>query len=286
MNILVVGSGGREHALSWALKKNSGRALNLYCAPGNAGISQIAECVNIKATDVAAMATFAEEKAIDLTIVGSEAPLAAGMVDEFKQHNLTIAGASREAARLESSKAFAKNFMARHNIPTAHYRIADSISEAQRILSTGEFGGEDLSVVIKADGLAAGKGVIIARSRGEAASAINVLMEGRLVGAEAARRIVIEEALSGPEASLLLFSDGRDYKLMPAARDHKRVGEDDTGPNTGGMGAITDGSVLDEETLRLVVREVVEPTLEGARHEGFPFSGILFIGLMLTPDGP
>jgi phosphoribosylamine--glycine ligase len=286
MNILVVGSGGREHALSWALKKNAGRALNLFGAPGNAGISQIAECVNIKATDVAAMAAFAEEKGINLTIVGSEAPLAAGMVDEFKRRNLMIAGASREAARLESSKAFAKNFMARHNIPTAHYRIADSISEAQRILSTGEFGGEDLSVVIKADGLAAGKGVIIARSRGEAASAINVLMEGRFVEAEAARRIVIEEALSGPEASLLLFSDGRDYQLMPAARDHKRVGENDTGPNTGGMGAITDESVLDERTLRLVVREVVEPTLEGARHEGFPFSGILFIGLMLTPDGP
>ena len=286
MNILVVGSGGREHALAWALKKNSKRALNLYCAPGNAGISQIAECVDIKATDVVAMAAFAEEKRIDLTIVGSEAPLAAGMTDEFERRNLAIAGASREAARLESSKAFAKNFMARHNIPTARYRIADSISDAQRILNRGEFGGEDLSVVIKADGLAAGKGVIMAQSRAEAASAINVLMEGKLVEPEAARRIVLEEALSGPEASLLLFSDGRDYQLMPAARDHKRVGENDTGPNTGGMGAITDKSVLDEASLYQVVREVVEPTLEGALSEGFPFRGVLFIGLMLTADGP
>jgi len=286
MNILVIGSGGREHALSWALKKNASRPLNLYCAPGNAGIQQIAECVNIKATDVAMMAAFAEEKRIDLTVVGSEAPLAAGMADEFRERNLAIAGASLEAARLESSKAFAKNFMARHNIPTARYHIADSISEAQRVLSTGEFGGEDLSVVIKADGLAAGKGVIMARSRAEAQSAINDLMEGKLVEAKAARRIVIEETLTGPEASLLLFSDGRDYQLMPAARDHKRIGENDTGPNTGGMGAITDSSVLDDETLRRVISEVVEPTLEGARHEGFPFRGILFIGLMLTPDGP
>jgi phosphoribosylamine--glycine ligase len=286
MNILVVGSGGREHALAWALKKNSKVPLNLYCAPGNAGISQFAEAVNIKATDVAALAEFAEEKSIDLTVVGSEAPLAVGIVDAFKERKLAIAGASREAARLESSKAFAKNFMARHKIPTARYRIADSISEAQGILDAGEFGGEDLSVVIKADGLAAGKGVIVAQSRAEAVSAVNALMEGGLVEADAARRIVIEEALSGPEASLLLFSDGRDYALMPAARDHKRVGENDEGPNTGGMGAITDGSVLDEETLQCVISEVVEPTLEGARAEGFPFSGILFIGLMLTPSGP
>src|SRR4051812_11896267 len=144
MNILVVGSGGREHALAWALQETSKEALNLYCAPGNAGISQLAECVNIQATDVATMAEFAEEKRIDLTVVGSEAPLAAGMADEFRERKLAIAGASSEAARLESSKAFAKNFMARHHIPTARYRIADSIVEAQKILGTGEFGGEDL----------------------------------------------------------------------------------------------------------------------------------------------
>jgi len=286
MKILVVGSGGREHALLWALNKSARRQLKLYCAPGNAGIADIAECVEIDATDITSLVQFAEEQQVDLTVVGSEAPLAAGIVDEFERRKLTIAGASRDAARLESSKAFAKDFMARHNIPTARYRIADSISDAQRILESGEFGGEDSSVVIKADGLAAGKGVIVARSRSEASSGINDLMKGSLVGTEAARRIVIDETLTGREASLLLFADGRNYALMPPARDHKRIGENDTGPNTGGMGAITDASVLDEETLTRVVREVVEPTLEGARSEGFPFRGILFVGLMLTVEGP
>lgn len=286
MNILVIGSGGREHALLWALQKSANRSLKLFCAPGNAGIAQLAERIDISATDVSSLARFAEEKKLDLTIVGSEAPLAVGVVDEFERRGLAIAGASRAAARLESSKAFAKDFMAKYRVPTARYRIAGSVSDAQRILDSGEFGDEDASTVIKADGLAAGKGVIVARSRSEASSAVNVLMEGRLVEAAAAKRIVIEEALDGREASLLLFADGRDYALMPAARDHKRVGENDTGPNTGGMGAITDSSVLDEETLSRVVREVVEPTLEGARAEGFPFRGILFIGLMLTAAGP
>ncbi|MDT4897222.1 MAG: phosphoribosylamine---glycine ligase [Acidobacteriota bacterium] len=286
MNILVIGSGGREHALLWALHKSARGRVRLVCAPGNAGIAQIAECVDINATDVSSLARFAKEQGIGLTIVGSEAPLAAGVVDKFEQRGLAIAGASRAAARLESSKAFAKDFMARHGVPTARYKIANSVSEAQRILDSGEFGSEDASVVIKADGLAAGKGVVVARSRSEASSAVNVLMEGGLVEAAAAKRIVIEEALDGREASLLLFADGRDYALMPAARDHKRIGENDTGPNTGGMGAITDPSVLDEETLRRVVREVVEPTLAGAQAEGFPFRGVLFVGLMLTTNGP
>ncbi|HJU54819.1 MAG TPA: phosphoribosylamine--glycine ligase, partial [Pyrinomonadaceae bacterium] len=286
MNILVIGSGGREHALAWSLNKSARRPLKLFCAPGNAGIGEVTALVDIGATDVKALAQFAEEKGIDLTIVGSEAPLAAGLVDEFERRGLRIAGASRAAARLESSKAFAKDFMARHNVPTARYRIVNSPRDAQRVLGAGEFGTEDSSVVVKADGLAAGKGVIVARSRSEATSAVNVLMEGGLVGADAAKRVVLEEALEGREASLLLFTDGRDYALMPAARDHKRVGENDTGPNTGGMGAITDPSVLDEETLARVVSEVVEPTLEGARAEGFPFRGVLFIGLMLTSDGP
>ena len=286
MKILVIGSGGREHAIAWALKKGAQRPLKLFSAPGNAGIAQIAECVDINGTDIHGLVRFAEEQQIDLTIVGGEAPLAAGIVDAFELRKLFIAGARRDAARLESSKAFAKDFMARHGIPTARYRVADSVSAAQRILTSGEFGEEDSSIVIKADGLAAGKGVIVARSRSEASSAVNVLVEGRLVEAEAARRIVIEEALNGPEASLLLFADGRDYALMPVARDHKRIGENDTGPNTGGMGAITDASVLSEDTLRRVEREVVAPTLEGARSEGFPFRGVLFIGLMLTEEGP
>jgi phosphoribosylamine--glycine ligase len=246
----------------------------------------VAQCVALGATEVSELARFAREQEIDLTIVGGEAPLAAGIVDEFESRGLAIAGASREAARLESSKAFAKDFMTRHGIPTARYRIAESAAEARAILRGGEFGGADAHVVVKADGLAAGKGVVVARSRAEAEGAINDLMEAGLAGAAAARRIVIEEAMTGREASLLLFADGRDYALMPAARDHKRIGENDTGPNTGGMGAITDAAVLDEATLAQVLTEVVEPTLEGARAEGLPFRGVLFVGLMLTPEGP
>jgi phosphoribosylamine--glycine ligase len=176
--------------------------------------------------------------------------------------------------------------MLRHRVPTARHRIAESVNEASAILESGEFGNKDAPVVVKADGLAAGKGVIIAGSRAEAISAVRELMTGDTVSAEAARRIVIEETLSGREVSLLLFSDGKDFRLMPSARDHKRVGENDTGPNTGGMGSITDASLLDRLILDRVVREVVEPTLQGAQDEGFPFRGVLFIGLMLTADGP
>lgn len=286
MKILVIGSGGREHALCWALGKNNAARHEIICAPGNAGIAESARCLPLGATDVAALARFAEEERIGLTVVGGEAPLAAGIVDEFERRSLPIAGASAAAARLESSKAFAKDFMSRQRIPTARYRLSDSVEEAREILESGEFGPPDSPIVVKADGLAAGKGVVVATSRAEALAAVKDLMSGEAVGVEAARRIVIEEALSGREASLLLFSDGRDYALMPAARDHKRIGENDTGPNTGGMGVVTNEGVLDETTLRLVVREVVEPTLAGAEAEGIPFRGVLFIGLMLTADGP
>ena len=282
MRILVVGSGGREHALVWALKKTSSRPAEVFCAPGNAGIAEIAQCVAIGATDVGALADFAQREQIDLTMIGPEASLAEGVVDEFERRGLRIVGPSREAARLETSKVFAKDFMQRHGIPTARYRVAASADEAIKILRSGELGDESSPVVVKADGLAAGKGVVVARSRDEAEKALADLVA---LGS-AAERILIEEALTGPEASVLLFSDGKDFRLMPAARDHKRVGEGDTGPNTGGMGSITDASVIDYDTLKKVVREIVDPTLRGARTEGFPFRGILFIGLMLTSDGP
>ncbi len=285
MKILVVGSGGREHAICWALKKNSKQPLELFCAPGNAGIAQVAELVPIRVDELSALATYAERSNIDLTMVGPEAPLAVGIVDEFEARGLRVVGPTKAAARLESSKAFAKDFMARHSIPTARYRVANSITEAAQILKTGMFGDERASVVIKADGLAAGKGVFVARDRNLALEALREL-EGGAVGAEAANRIVIEETLIGREVSLLLFSDGNDYKLMPPARDHKRIGEGDTGPNTGGMGTITDRTLIDGETLDRIVSEIVEPTLQGCRDEGFPFRGILFIGLMLTADGP
>lgn len=286
MKILVVGSGGREHAILWALQRNSGAALELYCAPGNPGMSEVAQCVPIDATDIRTLVKFASGEAIDLTFVGPEVPLAAGIVDAFESAGLTICGPSRAASRLESSKAFAKQFMARQGIPTARFALATSVTEALAQLRSGEFGGPDEPVVIKADGLAAGKGVIVARSRIAAEQAVADLLSGGLVATEAVQQIVIEEAVQGREASLLLFSDGKDYALMPAARDHKRIGEGDSGPNTGGMGAVTDPSVLDDETLAQVVRTVVEPTLSGAREEGFPFRGVLFIGLMLTEAGP
>lgn len=286
MKVLVIGSGGREHAILWALKRTSSVPLDLYCAPGNGGISQLAECVPISATDQSSLIEFVRANAVDLTIVGPERPLAEGIVDAFERSGLMIMGPSRAASRLESSKAFAKDFMRRHLIPTADYYIVKSAAEALESLRSGRFGSPDDAVVVKADGLAAGKGVIVAPSRMAAENAVAELTSGALVSPDAVNQILIEEALQGREVSVLLFADGRDYALMPPARDHKRIGENDTGPNTGGMGAITDASVLDSKTLARIVREVVEPTIKGAAQEGFPFRGILFIGLMLTGEGP
>ena len=257
-----------------------------FLRPGNAGIAQCGRLVPLGAEDHVQLADFAKTEKIDLTFVGPEAPLAAGLVDTFENACLAVVGPTREAARLEGSKAFAKDFMARHKIPTAAYRVANSPGQATDFLRSGEFGSPEQRIVIKADGLAAGKGVVVAANRSEAESAIENLMVKKVAGSDAADRIVIEEALSGVEASVLLFSDGRDYVLMPAARDHKRIGEGDTGPNTGGMGSITDASILDDQTLQQVIREVVEPSIEGTQREGFPFRGVLFLGLMLTPDGP
>ncbi len=286
MKLLVLGSGGREHAILWSLSQTSEVALELYSVPGNAGIAEIAACERISLADHSALIKLVKRKAIDLTIVGPEAPLAHGIVDEFERNGLTIVGPSQAASRLESSKAFAKDFMARHNIPTAKYLVANTTGDAEEILRSGAFGPPASHVVVKADGLAAGKGVIVARSRAEAEDSVRRLMSGELVEAEAARQVVIEEALFGSEASLLLFADGRDYALMPPARDHKRIGENDTGQNTGGMGVVTGPRILEELMLERVVREIVEPTLAGARADGFPFRGVLFLGLMLTADGP
>lgn len=284
--VLIIGSGGREHAIAWAIQKTSVSPVEIFCVPGNAGIEQIAHMGNISVDDHAGLASFAESHKIDLTFVGPEAPLAAGVVDLFTARGLPIVGPSAAAARLEGSKIFAKDFMARHKIPTAAYRVAESPEHAIEFLRSGEFGVAQSPVVIKADGLAAGKGVVVAGNHDEAEQAIQDLMVHHVAGREAAQRVVLEEALTGTEASLLLFADGRDYALMPAARDHKRIGENDTGPNTGGMGTITDQSVLLKSVQDRVVREIVEPTLAGAREEGFPFRGVLFLGLMLTEDGP
>ncbi len=282
--ILIIGSGGREHAIVWALRKTSQEPVQVFCVPGNAGIAQLADTPSLSVNDYAALAEFVESRQIDLMFVGPEAPLVSGIVDQFRERGLRIVGPSAAAAQLEGSKIFAKDFMSRHGIPTAAYRVAEGPEEAIECLRSGAFGAGP--VVIKADGLAAGKGVVVASNRAEAERAVEELMIQQVAGREAAQRVVIEEALIGREASLLLFADGRNYALMPPARDHKRIGENNTGPNTGGMGTITDASVLDESTEERVVREIVEPTLAGARDEGFPFKGVLFLGLMLTEDGP
>ena len=286
MKILIIGSGGREHAIAWALQNTAAVPLEIFCAPGNAGIAECARLVPVSVEDPASLAGFARDQGIDLTFVGPEAPLAAGLVDTFERAGLAVVGPTSAAARLEASKVFAKDFMARNGIPTAAYRVGDSPAAAIELLGTGEFGSPEQPVVIKADGLAAGKGVVVASNHSEAQTAIERLMVEKVAGADAAERVVIEEALSGVEASVLLFCDGRDFVLMPAARDHKRIGEGDTGPNTGGMGSITDDSILDAQTLKTVVDEIIVPTIEGATREGFPFKGVLFLGLMLTSDGP
>jgi len=286
MKILIVGSGGREHAIAWAIEQTLSKSVQLYCAPGNAGISQSAQLVPISVMDLQGLVGFARAEKIDLTFVGPEAPLAAGLVDCFEEAGLPVVGPRASAARLESSKVFAKDFMARNKVPTAAYRVAQSPEEAIDALRGGEFGDSSASVVVKADGLAAGKGVVVAQSHREAEQAIEDLMINHVAGAEASTRVVLEETLVGTEASLLLFADGKDYVIMPAARDHKRIGENDTGPNTGGMGSVTDASILTSEELQKAINEIVEPTLAGAEREGFPFKGILFLGLMLTSAGP
>lgn len=282
MKILVIGSGGREHAVCRAFSR-SPRVEKLFCAEGNAGLAEIAECVPIKPFEIEKLADFAVENAIDLTFVGGETSLALGIVDEFEARDLRIIGASRHAAQLEASKSFAKDFMARHSIPTARYQTAFSTDEARQILESGFFGDENAPTVVKADGLAAGKGVVVARRRRGAIEAVGELEE--IVGKEATEKIVLEECLIGREVSLLMFADGENFALMPPVRDHKRIGEGDTGANTGGMGTISDRQLLTAEQTAEVVEKIIKPTLAGAKADGFPFRGILFLGLMMTDRG-
>jgi phosphoribosylamine--glycine ligase len=283
MKVLVIGSGGREHAICFAFAR-SPQVTKLYCADGNAGITEIAECVAIKPDNIRALADFAETNTINLTFVGGEFPLALGITDEFEKRGLKIIGVSAAAARLEASKSFAKDFMQRHGVPTATYRSARSKREAIDILISGAFGDENSPVVVKADGLAGGKGVVVATNRKDALAAVEELEE--IAGVEAAGTIVLEECLFGREVSLLLFSDGTNFALMPPTRDHKRISEGDTGPNTGGMGTITDAALLSKLQTLDVVERIIKPTLNGCREEGFPLRGILFLGLMMTESGP
>jgi phosphoribosylamine---glycine ligase len=280
MKILVIGSGGREHALLWKIAQ-SPHASELYCAPGNAGIAEIATCYPADAADAGSLANLAASINADLTVIGPEAPLVAGAASAFRAQNLRLVGPSEAAARLEGSKIFAKQFMARHSIPTAQFTACHSV-ESARAARELEF---DFPVVVKADGLAAGKGVRIAGDAREFEEAISAMMIEGVFG-EAGSRIVLEECLVGREASLMIFTDGRDYKAIVPAQDYKRVFDDDQGPNTGGMGSFSTPGLIDDRTLAEIKRDILEPTLEGMASEGNPFSGVLYTGLMLTEKGP
>jgi phosphoribosylamine--glycine ligase len=281
MKVFVIGSGGREHALVWSLAR-SPLVKQIYSATANAGILKQTTRSGVSANDVNSIAEFASREEIDLVVVGPEQPLVDGLVDALSAKGVVAFGPSRAAARLEGSKIFAKEFMARHNIPTARYRVVENAEDALNAVTGGYF---SFPVVVKADGLAAGKGVVIAEDEAQARRAIEELLVERKLG-EAGARLVIEECLVGRELSYLVFSDGKDYAPMPVAQDHKRAFDNDRGPNTGGMGAFSTPGLLDAALERRIIREVVEPTLEAARAEGFPFRGVLYCGLMITDDGP
>jgi phosphoribosylamine--glycine ligase len=281
MRILIIGSGGREHALAWKVSQ-SPMLQKLYCAPGNAGTQSIAENVPIGPEDIPALLDFASDQKMDLTVVGPEAPLTMGIVDEFEKKGLKIFGPNKNAAELEGSKIFAKQFMARHRIPTARFEIADSAEQAKKIVASGRF---TFPLVIKADGLAAGKGVIICRNPKRAEEAINTVMVEKKFG-EAGKRLVVEEFLAGKEASFIVISDG--VKILPlvTTMDHKAVYDGDKGPNTGGMGAISPSPYIDQEMFDSIVNTTVFPTITRMLEEGRRFKGVLYVGLMLTADGP
>ncbi len=281
MKILVIGSGGREHALVWALSR-SRSVEKIYSASSNAGIQKIAARAVVDQNNLSALADFATREKIDLTVVGPEQPLVDGVADAFAARRLAVFGPSQAAARLEGSKIFSKEFMSRHHIPTGSYRICADAESARKVINDGVF---PYPLVLKADGLAAGKGVVLAEDKTEALRTVEDLMVARKLGV-AGHRLLIEECLIGREVSYLVLADGKNYTALPVAQDHKRALDDDRGPNTGGMGAFSVPGLLDDATEQRICREIVEPSLEGAIADGFPFRGVLYCGLMLTAAGP
>jgi phosphoribosylamine---glycine ligase len=279
MKVLVIGGGGREHALVWKLAQ-SPRIQKLYCAPGNGGIALDAECVPADLKSLDSLVALAKELQPDLTVVGPELPLTLGVVDEFQRRGWPTFGPTRAAAQLESSKSFAKEFMQRHHIPTAHYAICKSIDEVRATLTLFH-----MPIVVKADGLAAGKGVVIAKSKEEAASVAAEMLSGKMVGA-AGTLVVLEECLTGDELSFLVFSDGERVVPLVAAQDHKRVNDGDAGPNTGGMGAYSTASIVDDTMRDWLVHHIAEPVIAGMKAEGAEYKGVLYCGLMMTARGP
>jgi phosphoribosylamine---glycine ligase len=279
MKVLVLGGGGREHALVWKLRQ-SPRISQLYCAPGNGGIADEAECLPADLKNLESITALAARLQPDLTVVGPELPLTLGVVDEFTRRGWPAFGPTQAAAQLESSKSFAKEFLQRHHIPTAPFAICDSVEQVRAAL--GHF---HPPVVVKADGLAAGKGVVVAKSKEEAASVAAEMLSGRMLG-EAGARVVLEECLNGDELSFLVFSDGERVAPLVAAQDHKRVGDGDSGPNTGGMGAYSTRDIVDEQMRDWLVNHIARPVVAGMKAEGAEFVGVLYCGLMMTARGP
>jgi phosphoribosylamine--glycine ligase len=281
MKVLVIGSGGREHALAWKLSREP-HVEGVICAPGNPGIASVARCLPADISAPAELLAIAASQGVDLTVVGPELPLSHGVVDVFTAAGRAIVGPTRAAAALEWSKAFAKDFMARHRVPTAAFRVRDSPAAALDAIDRGEFA---YPLVLKADGLAAGKGVVIAEDRSTAEAVVRAMMVDRRFG-DAGDRIVLEEFLAGQEASYFVLSDGTNFVSIGSAQDHKRIFDDDRGPNTGGMGAFAPSPLITPEISRRVSDEIVAPVLAGMEQEGYPYRGFLYVGLMLTTDGP
>ena len=278
MNTLLLGSGGREHALAWKLAQ-SDLVTTLYCAPGNPGIAEVATCVDMAADDVAAVLDFCQEAKIKFVVVGPEQPLSVGITDALHARGIAVFGPTQAAAQLESSKAFMKDFCAKHNIPTARYGVFTDIDEAKTFLETMR-----APYVLKTDGLAAGKGVVIPETLEEAHTELDAYFSGKF--GEAGKRVIVEEFMAGEEASFFAVCDGTRAVALIAAQDHKRVGDGDTGPNTGGMGAYAPAPIFDDAARQLVMDTIINPTMAGMAADGHPFTGVLFAGLMMTSQGP
>ena len=279
MKVLIVGSGGREHAIAWKVAKSS-KVDKIYCAPGNAGIAEIAECVDIGAMEFDKLVAFAKEKAIDLTIIGMDDPLVGGVVDEFEKAGLRVFGPRKNAAILEGSKTFSKDLMKKYNIPTAAYETFDSAEKAMQYLETSKY-----PIVLKADGLALGKGVLICNTKEEAMDGVKTLMLDKQFG-QAGNTIVVEEFMTGREVSVLSFVDGNTIKIMTSAQDHKRAKDGDKGLNTGGMGTFSPSPFYTKEVDEFCKKYIYQPSVDAMKAEGREFKGIIFFGLMLTEDGP